>query len=148
MRVISLVVLWGVAGAAWAGDAPASEPEDGCGPDRVLRTLADGMELCVSTRTSVAAVAPSGPTLSTTVVGPAIAWRDASATVHGSGRPVADVHTALPYGHTVGGFVALAPGLDQAGRYDGQALSVWLDGVPLMSPQPVALPDLAGTRLR
>lgn len=150
MKPFFLVGALGVSGAAWAGDepaadAPAVDDADGCEPGYDSMTRPEGLSLCVATHpTSIGLVDP-GPALPTTVLGPAIGWTADSEWFLG----VPDSKDrALPYGHTVGGFVALAPGLDHAVRYDGQALSVRLDGMTLMSPTaPAALPRLP-TRLR
>lgn len=126
MRAIFMAVWMGVGGAAWAGDAASAADAGGCEAGQHLLTLPDGAALCVSA-TTVGVSAP-GPALPTTVIGPAIGWVDGALV-----RFVADAHTALPYGHTLGGFVALAPGVDRAGRCDGQALSVRLDGMAVTS---------------
>ncbi len=144
MKLFFLFGALAASGAAWAGDPPAAD-EAGCEPGYDSMTLADGGSLCVATVPTVCGLSAPSPELPTTVVGPAIAWSDSGGWF---GRFWVDTRTALPYGHTVGGFVALVPGLDQSGRYDGQALSVRLDGMQLMSPTDLASLPRLPTRLR
>lgn len=112
MRLVALLGMCLATGSAWAGEPPGA-----CLPDQLPVHLAEGAIRCVTPLIEFGA--PIGRAMNAQ----RCVWSDAWTSSY-----LADV----PGTTTLTGLLRLTPGLDRGLRWDGQALSVRLDGVLLV----------------